>query len=812
MVEKSISFSIWGNKFSSDGYQQLLRIGSVGALEDVVYPEFTDNGVYFSVINKTDKVVYALTKSNISSYDGGRVGRLRIGIAIPKGFRISQARSPYALLKELYDHYCVGYLRIIGNSTQFKQELERSEEFKEIFDRYPLEVYNGPWKPMNEGASAKAYVILSEDKIAELFKDTQYEELREYNELIVASAGSSMQFAKLNLEVPRVKKYKVYRNGEFYTTVTGRSFAVTAPESSRRGYRFLPAMVSTDIDKLSDGKSMNFDGCTVILDEMNETIHCDFSEKAVEVSCRVTLVGADQRLYSKLTIQAGYAAPIMINDAGTFKVSGNDLNSEWTIKCADPSYELLTPSARINPDTCTIRIELQKKQLAPKVEERDRVHDKVKSSDKAEKTITVQFEDDVPSGELYLEFNLNKYYYRIPYGSDGTRHRIDIDVPVKIINDASTCKLYCKGYDIGDCKVKPSDGKTVYSFSCVKSKKKKNPFILLSLVTLILGLLIGGLIGFAVQNSFEKNPDSQEGVIPEDEIQAKIEDYRKLLEGLKSDPKNASFETWDSTYRFVCLNAEYLHSVDSLYGNDSTLLSMTNDIISKIKDGNRDYFSSNFTYSERYNNGRYNLNSTEHANRTQFRDGIKRLLGEEDGTMILECIDAIALGKYTNGMLVQYGNKKNSGFINRYSEVDCFYDLKRFIETSDESSQRSKPIASTKINIRNDAKWTSLNLTFDEISKANSQDFDNQSQEILNKYKVLALMISIDDREKHSKNFDRVKQYLENNDNLVAFSEQQQSVLKDFFLTNDTDKKKSNMSNYDQNKITINKFNDFISN
>lgn len=804
MVENSISFSIWGNKFSSDGYQQLLRIDSVGPLEDVVYPEFTDKDIYFSVINKTDKVVYALTKSNISSYGAGRGGRLRMGIAIPKGYRISQARSPYALLKELYDHYCVGYLRIIGNSAQFKQDQEKTEEFKEILGRYPLEVYNGPWKPMNEGASAKAYVILSEDKIAELFKDTQYEELREYNELIVASAGSSMQFAKLNLEVPRVKKYTVYRNGEFYTTVTGRSFAVTAPESSRRGYRFLPAMVSTDIDKLSDGKSMNFDGCTVILDEMNETIHCDFSEKAVEVSCRVTLVGADQRLYSKLIIQAGYAAPIMINDAGTFKVSGNDLNSEWTIKCADPSYELLTPSAKINPDTCTIRIELQKKQLAPKVEERDRVHDKVKSSDKAEKTITVQFEDDVPSGELYLEFNLNKYYYRIPYGSDGTRHRIDIDVPVKIINDASTCKLYCKGYDIGDCKVKPSDGKTVYSFSCVKSKKKKNPFILLSLVTLILGLLIGGLIGFAVQNSFEKNPDSQEGVIPEDEIQAKIEDYRKLLEGLKSDPKNASFETWDSTYRFVCLNAEYLHGVDSLYNSsDSTLLSMTHDIISKIEDGNRDYFSSNFTYSARYNNGRYNLNSTEHANRTQFRDGIKRLLGEEDGTMILECIDAIALGKYTNGNLVQYGNEKNNGFINHYTEVDCFYDLKRFIETSDESSQRSKPIASTKINIRNDAKWTSLNLTFDEISMAKSQDFDNQSQEILTKYKEFA-----DKLKNRSENkFNVIIQWLKKEDNRV-FSEAQLDVL-DSYFTNNKDRISEFNGGWRQQSKQYSSFNDF---
>lgn len=781
MVEKSISFSIWGNKFSSDGYQQLLRIGSVGALEDVVYPEFTDNGVYFSVINKTDKVVYALTKSNISSYDGGRVGRLRIGIAIPKGFRISQARSPYALLKELYDHYCVGYLRIIGNSTQFKQELERSEEFKEIFDRYPLEVYNGPWKPMKEEASAKAYVILSEDKIAALFKDTQYDELQEFNELIVASAGSSMQFAKLNLEVPRVKKYKVYRNGEFYTTVTGRSFAVTAPESSRRGYRFLPAMVSTDIDKLSDGKSMNFDGCAVRLNEMDETIHCDFSEKAVEVSCRVTLDGAaESRLYSKLTIQAGFAAPIGINEDGTFKVSGNDLNSEWTIKCADPSYELLTPSARINPDTCTIRIELQKKQLAPKVEERDRVHDKVKSSDKAEKTITVQFEDDVPFGELYLEFNLNKYYYRIPYGSDGTRHRIDIDVPVKIINDASTCKLYCKGYDIGDCKVKPSDGKTVYSFSCVKSKKKKNPFILLSLVTLILGLLIGGLIGFAVQNSFEKNPDSQEGVISEDEIQAKIEDYRKLLEGLKSDPENSSFETWTSTYDYVVSNSEYLHDVDSLYSSDSTLLSMTSEIISKIKDGNRDYFMNNFTYYKRYNDGRYILNkSNEHPNRTQFRDGITRLLGKENGTMILQCIDAIALGEYTNGDLVQYGNKENSEFKNHFSEVDCFNDLKKFIAKSNESSQQSKPVTSKKINISKDATWTGLNLTFDEISKADPKNFDSQSQEILTKYQEFAEKL----KNRSENDFKGISKWLNKEDNRV-FSEAQLYVLDSYFTDN----------------------------
>ena len=809
MVE--ISFSIWGNKFSSDGYQQLLRIGSVGALEDVVYPEFTDKDIYFSVINKTDKVVYALTKSNISSYGAGRGGRLRMGIAIPKGYRISQARSPYALLKELYDHYCVGYLRIIGNSAQFKQDQERPEEFKEILGRYPLEVYNGPWKPMNEGASAKAYVILSEDKIAELFKDTQYEELREYNELIVASAGSSMQFAKLNLEVPRVKKYKVFRNGDFYTTLAGRSFAVTAPESSRRGYRFLPAMVSTDIDKLSDGKSMNFDGCAVRLNEMDETIHCDFSEKAVEVSCRVTLVGADPRLYSKLTIQAGYAAPIGINEDGTFKVSGNDLNSEWTIKCADPSYELLTPSAKINPDTCTIRIELQKKQLAPKVEERNTVYDKAKSSDNSNKTIIVQFENDVPYGELFLEFNLNKYLYRIPQNSDGTRYRIEIDVPVKVIKDASTCKLYCKGYDTGgDCEVEPS--KTVYSFSCVKSKKKKNPFILLSLITLILGLLIGVLIGFAVQNPFEKNPDSQEGVISEDEIQAKIEDYRKMLKDLKSDPEYSSFENWTSTYDYVVSNSEYLHGVDSLYGNDSTLLSMTNEIISKIRVGDRDYFMNNFTYSKRNNDGRYILNkSNEHPNRTQFRDGIKRLLGEEDGTMILECIDAIALGEYTNGSLVQYGNKENREFINHYSEVDCFYDLKEFIATSNESSQQSKPVTSKKINISKDAKWTGLNLTFDEISMADPKNFDSQSQEILMKYKEFASMISIDDEEKHSKKFEQVKQYLKNG-NLVAFSEQQRSVLKDFFLTEDENKMKSNMRNYDQNKITINEFNDFESN
>ena len=804
MVE--ISFSIWGNKFSSDGYQQLLRIGSVGPLEDVVYPEFTDKDIYFSVINKTDKVVYALTKSNISSYGAGRGGRLRMGIAIPKGYRISQARSPYVLLKELYDHYCVGYLRIIGNSAQFKQDQERPEEFKEILGRYPLEVYNGPWKPMNEEASAKAYVILSEDKIAELFKDTQYEELREYNELIVASAGSSMQFAKLNLEVPRVKKYKVYRNGEFYTTVTGRSFAVTAPESSRRGYRFLPAMVSTDIDKLSDGKSMNFDGCAVRLNEMDETIHCDFSEKAVEVSCRVTLVGADQRLYSKLTIQAGYAAPIMINDAGTFKVSGNDLNSEWTIKCADPSYELLTPSARINPDTCTIRIELQKKQLAPKVEERDRVHDKVKSSDKAEKTITVQFEDDVPSGELYLEFNLNKYYYRIPYGSDGTRHRIDIDVPVKIINDASTCKLYCKGYDIGDCKVKPSDGKTVYSFSCVKSKKKKNPFILLSLITLIVGLLLGGIIGYAVQNL----PDKPEVEISEQEISAKKENYKKLLEGLKSDPENSSFETWDSTYRFVCLNAEYLHDVDSLYSSDSTLLSMTHEIISKIKEGDRDYFKENFTYTEFLkdnkgkNTGKFNTKSKEHPFRSQYKNAIDKFVGEDKHTAVVHCIDAIALGKYTKAGLEQYGDKVNKGFREHFSEVSCFNDLNNFIEVADSKPQQSKPTASKKVNITKDEKWTSLNLTFDEISKAKSQDFDNQSQEILTKYKEFAEKL----KNRSENKFNVIIQWLKKEDNRV-FSKAQLDVLDSYFTDDNRDRISEFDGGWRQQSKQYSSFNDF---
>lgn len=805
MVENSISFSIWGNKFSSDGYQQLLRIDSVGPLEDVVYPEFTDKDIYFSVINKTDKVVYALTKSNISSYGAGRGGRLRMGIAIPKGYRISQARSPYALLKELYDHYCVGYLRIIGNSAQFKQDQERPEEFKEILGRYPLEVYNGPWKPMKEEASAKAYVILSEDKIAALFKDTQYDELQEFNELIVASAGSSMQFAKLNLEVPRVKKYKVYRNGEFYTTVTGRSFAVTAPESSRRGYRFLPAMVSTDIDKLSDGKSMNFDGCTVRLNEMDETIHCDFSEKAVEVPCRVTLVGTDQRLYSKLTIQAGYAAPIGINEDGTFKVSGNDLNSEWTIKCADPSYELHTPSAKINPDTCTIRIELQKKQLAPKVEERDRVHDKVKSSDKTEKTITVQFEDDVPFGELYLEFNLNKYYYRIPYGSDGTRHRIDIDVPVKIINDASTCKLYCKGYDIGDCKVKPSDGKTVYSFSCVKSKKKKNPFILLSLVTLILGLLIGGLIGFAVQNSFEKNPDSQEGVISEDEIQAKIEDYRKLLEGLKSDPENSSFETWTSTYDYVVSNSEYLHDVDSLYSSDSTLLSMTNKIISKIKAGDRDYFKKNFTYTEFLpnNTGKFNTRSTEHPFRSQYKEAIDKFVGEDKHTAVVHCIDAIALGKYTKAGLEQYGDKVNKGFIEHFLEVSCFNDLNDFIEVADSKPQQSKPTASEKVNITKDEKWTSLNLTFDEISKAKSQNFDRQSQEILTKYKEFAEKL----KNRREYKFNDISNWLKKEDNRL-FSPDQLNVL-DLYFTPDTKRMSEFNGGMRQQSKQYSSFNDF---
>ncbi len=278
-----IAMRIAGTKLRQGGFVPLATVGVLPAGEadnmDRV-PLISETPSYI-IKHTADYVLYLLMDLRVKSVDSSAFGVLSIALSISKGAQLANGKSPYTLLKELYEAFLRKYM--MPSAEGYYVFLNRDvdgEEFRAIVNRYPLEARRSPYVEMTGGAQGVSGMLcVPEDKMEEFFRDTHYPEFARFKELEVGSACSTTPGLE-NIQIPRPVVYRVIVNGK------ENGVRLTLPSdtfrSNLRSTQFTEfTNVSFSLLELlsAPNQTLEFGQSRVVLDAANAVIRCTIHEE-----------------------------------------------------------------------------------------------------------------------------------------------------------------------------------------------------------------------------------------------------------------------------------------------------------------------------------------------------------------------------------------------------------------------------------------------------------------------------------------------------------------------------------------------------
>ncbi len=210
---QQMALRISGTKQRQAGFAPLVSVGVLAGNEGVNMDRATtvaEKPVYV-IKHTSDYILYQVIDREVKSFDADAPGVLSIALTIPRQFQLSDAQSPYTLLKEVYEKFVSEFMRPNndGRDCFLNTDID-SNVFRSILQNYSLEARKTGYVTMNP-AGLTATLRLSKDKIVDFFRDSQYGELAQFKDVEIGEKCQSFPGLD-NLKIPRPVKYDVYVN------------------------------------------------------------------------------------------------------------------------------------------------------------------------------------------------------------------------------------------------------------------------------------------------------------------------------------------------------------------------------------------------------------------------------------------------------------------------------------------------------------------------------------------------------------------------------------------------------------------------
>ena len=286
-----IGLRIGGTKERRAGFAPLVTVGVLAGNEGANMDRssiIADNPSYL-VKHGDGYILYMLLDIRVKSFDADAPGVLSIAVTIPSGQCLAEGKSPYTLLQDIYNLFVAEYMspQTDGRHSFINKEID-DEPFRQIMAQYSLAPSASAYIPMNPQGLTGTLNVPAE-KMADFMRDTQFPEFSSFKEIEVGAKCQS-SIGLENLEIPRVHIYNIIVNG----TPTGQTlrhpedkYTTTLESTSMVEY----TNVSFSLGGLlqASGMQMSFEGATIRLDPMTDTIHCTIPKRMVKYSVKVTL-------------------------------------------------------------------------------------------------------------------------------------------------------------------------------------------------------------------------------------------------------------------------------------------------------------------------------------------------------------------------------------------------------------------------------------------------------------------------------------------------------------------------------------------
>lgn len=276
---RNISIRVIGSPDASSGYQKAgiyIYNSPQFFISDEMYNGMADNSYFFVVQIEPNEVVYQLVKNKVYSYGVAREARLKIGISIPKGYKLSGNVSPYDVLIKLKDTWltrCMICNDTISETYTYSRPVIETNILDDIASTFMLVPDSGSYRPMNIGANNVGIVVVNnDDQIRQLLNDVQYNAFGNFSEVLVAKAiRPECTYTKIQgIDIPRQPQYTV-QDSKGRSKIVNNVYEPIRWSGNEDDTCYTNQTINFTIIELIDGKHIE----GVSINTMEETVFVD---------------------------------------------------------------------------------------------------------------------------------------------------------------------------------------------------------------------------------------------------------------------------------------------------------------------------------------------------------------------------------------------------------------------------------------------------------------------------------------------------------------------------------------------------------
>ena len=285
-----ITLLISGNQFRSAGFQPIITTGQfILQLSYQGYPGMDKAQYYYVLKINNDYTQYTLVHNRITSADGVRNTMLKLSVAIPAGFQLQNGVSVLTLLDEIRDAFTTLYMEptlgVEGGYT-YKREAPDKSIFEEILSRYPLEP-TYVRQCVNIG-SRPGILLISREQTEMLFRDAQYPEFRNYEEIVVSNEADCSFYEGyiinklhngMGIQIPIDRRFRLFINNREWPWPVADPFNERTVISHTKVYELDPNTYEEEITSFNINELLNGTGpSNVIIDVENQVVSCTINK------------------------------------------------------------------------------------------------------------------------------------------------------------------------------------------------------------------------------------------------------------------------------------------------------------------------------------------------------------------------------------------------------------------------------------------------------------------------------------------------------------------------------------------------------
>ena len=297
---QKIGLCIAGTKSRQGGFTPFVISGILAGNEASNMDRVTlvvEKPVY--VIKHTNEyILYLLIDRKVKPCDRDTFGVLSIALTIARDMRLADGKSPYTLLKEVYDKFRSDYMESDGNECdRFINKDVNSADFASIMEQYPVEKRSfDEYVTMNPSGLAGTLCV-PQEKMEELFRDSQYSEFAQFKEVEIGSRCQTTPGLE-HIEIPRPVVYSIKvgdraiketmsRPDDFFDTA---SVLHNTPDIMYDNLSFcLEELLNAPEYKIQSGQS------SVTLDMEGRCIKCEIQKKEIKYSLEYRIEGGTEK-------------------------------------------------------------------------------------------------------------------------------------------------------------------------------------------------------------------------------------------------------------------------------------------------------------------------------------------------------------------------------------------------------------------------------------------------------------------------------------------------------------------------------------